>query len=712
MNHDPRDEHAGHQPPAAAQTPPSSHQAHGHGGGHHAGMEAEFRQRFYVTAVLTIPVLLLSPMIQEWLGFSLTFPGQLLVLWGLASVIAIWGAWPFYRGAAQALPTGTFDMNVLVSVAVASGYLFSTAATFFFAAPEFYWEISTLVVFLLFGHWMEMRSLRGATGALRELIKLIPPSANRLVDDRTETVPTEQVHTGDLLLVRPGDQVPIDGEIIDGESEVNESLLTGESRPVPKGPGDTVIGGSLNGSGAFRMRVTATGKETAVAQIVTLIEAAQASKTRTQRLADVAAQYLTIIALVVGIGAFLVWVLFTQVGLVFALLRMVTVLIVACPHALGLAIPTVVIISSTLGAHAGILIRNNEATETAVRLNSIIFDKTGTLTKGEFGVTDIEPFGTISEPQLLQLTAALEVNSEHSIAQGIVHSARERNLTISTAGDFRAVPGRGAQATVNGQTISAGNRALMEQLGIDIAGAAHRAESLTSQGKTLVYVARGNDFAGLIALADVIRPESYAVVRELKALGIEVAMLTGDHTNVAAYVAQELGLDTYFAEVQPGQKANKVKALQAEGKRVGMVGDGINDAPALVQADVGIAIGAGTQVAIESADIVLVRDDPRDVVSLIRLSRATLNKMKQNLVWATGYNVIAIPVAAGVLAGYGIVLRPEWAALLMAASSIIVVINALLLRRTRIATTPPVVAAMDTQASERQDMPHEHRKAA
>ncbi|OPZ84386.1 MAG: Copper-exporting P-type ATPase B [bacterium ADurb.Bin429] len=712
MNHDHPDEHGGHQPPAAAQAPPSSHQAHGHGGVHHAGMEAEFRQRFYVTAVLTIPVLLLSPMIQEWLGFSLTFPGQMLVLWGLASIIAIWGAWPFYRGAAQALPTGTFDMNVLVSVAVASGYLFSTAATFFFAAPEFYWEISTLVVFLLFGHWMEMRSLRGATGALRELIKLIPPSANRIVDDRTETVPTEQLHKGDLLLVRPGDQVPIDGEVIDGESEVNESLLTGESRPVPKEPGDTVIGGSLNGSGAFRMRVTATGKETAVAQIVTLIEEAQASKTRTQRLADVAAQYLTIIALVVGIGAFVVWMFFTQAGLVFALLRMVTVLIVACPHALGLAIPTVVIISSTLGAHAGILIRNNEATETAVRLNSIIFDKTGTLTKGEFGVTDVIPFGTITEQQLLQLTAALEANSEHSIAQGIVRSARERNLPVSTTGDFRAVPGRGAQATVNGQTIAAGNRVLMEQFGIDVSEAAHQADTLTSQGKTLVYVARGSDFAGLIALADVIRPESYTVVRDLKALGIEVAMLTGDHTNVAAYVAGELGLDTYFAEVQPGQKADKVKALQAEGKRVGMVGDGINDAPALVQADIGIAIGAGTQVAIESADIVLVRDDPRDVVSLIRLSRATLNKMKQNLVWATGYNVIAIPVAAGVLAGYGIVLRPEWAALLMAASSIIVVINALLLRRTRIAPIPPAVAAVTARTDEGHDMPHDHRKAA
>lgn len=713
MKHDHHNEHTGHQMSMSETAHGTKHPAQGHGGGHHAGMEEEFRRRFIITVILTIPVLLLSPMIQQWIGFSLTFPGQIYVLWGVASIIVLWGAWPFYKGAVQALPSGTFDMNVLVSVAVASGYLFSTAATFFFKAPEFYWEISTLVVFLLFGHWMEMRSLRGATGALQELIKLIPPSANRVTDDHVETVQTELLKKGDILLVRPGEQVPIDGEVIDGESEVNESLVTGESRPVPKAPGNVVIGGSLNGSGAFRMRVTATGKETAVAQIVTLIEEAQASKTRTQRLADVAAQYLTITALVVGIGAFAVWMLFTPAGLIFSLLRMVTVLIVACPHALGLAIPTVVIISSALGARAGILIRNNEATETAVRLNIIIFDKTGTLTKGEFGVTDVLPMGTLTEQQLLQLTAALEANSEHSIAQGIVLSAKEGGLSVNAVEGFRAIPGRGAQGTVNGQTISAGNHALMEQLDIDIADAAQQADTLTSQGKTLVYVARDNAFAGLIALADVIRPESYAAVQGLKALDVEVAMLTGDHRNVAAYVAQELDLDTYFAEVQPGEKAEKVKTLQAEGKRVGMVGDGINDAPALVQADIGIAIGAGTQVAIESADIVLVRDDPRDVASLIRLSRATVSKMKQNLLWATGYNVIAIPVAAGVLAGYGIVLQPEWAALLMAASSIIVVINALLLRRTRITTAmPSAIPTATSSAQGTQDITHDHRKAA
>ena len=703
MNHD---NHAGHA--MRDNTVPRTEHAPGPAHGHHAGMEREFRHRFIVTAILSIPVLFLSPMIQEWFGYTFTFPGREYVLWGLASVIALWGAWPFYRGAAQSLPRGIFDMNVLVSLAVLAGYLFSTAATFFFAAPEFYWEIGTLVVFLLFGHWMEMRSLRGATGALRELIKLIPPSANRLVDDRTETVPTEDLHKGDLLLVRPGDQVPIDGEVTGGESEVNEAMVTGESKPVTKGPGDIVIGGTLNGSGAFRMRVTATGKDTAIARIIDMITAAQASKTRTQRLADAAAQYLTITALIVGIGAFLFWTLFTAEGTVFSLLRMVTVFIIACPHALGLAIPTVVIIASALGAHAGILIRNNEAAETAVRLDSIIFDKTGTLTKGEFGVTDILPHGDMTEEQLLRMTAALEANSEHSIAQGIVRGARERGLEAPAAADFRAVPGRGVQATVEGETLAAGNRALMEQLGVDVNPVAAQVNTFSSQGKTVIYVARGGKPAGIIALADIIRPESYEAVRELKALGVQVAMLTGDHRNVAEYVAGELGLDTYFAEVQPDQKADKVQALQREGKRVGMVGDGINDAPALVQADVGIAIGAGTSVALESADVVLVKDDPRDVVSLLRLSRATIRKMKQNLAWATGYNVIAIPAAAGVLAPIGIVLRPEWAALIMAASTIIVVLNALLLRREKVAAAP----AVPSTAQARHEMPHDHRKAA
>ncbi|MHB0935396.1 MAG: heavy metal translocating P-type ATPase [Armatimonadota bacterium] len=703
-------DHAEHGMPGKSgrQTKHAVEHAGGGGGGHHAGMELEFRNRFIVTAILTIPVLLLSPMIQEWFGFTFTFPGREYVLWVLASIIALWGAWPFYRGAAQALPTGTFDMNVLVSLAVLAGYLFSTGATFFFAAPEFYWEIGTLVVFLLFGHWMEMRSLRGATGALRELIKLIPPSADRIVEDRIETVPTEELQKGDFVLVRPGGQVPIDGEVMEGESEVNEAMVTGESKPVTKKPGDRVIGGTLNGSGAFRMRVTATGKETAIAQIIDMITAAQASKTRTQRLADVAAQYLTITALIVGIGAFLFWLLFTTEGPVFSLLRMVTVFIIACPHALGLAIPTVVIIASALGAHAGILIRNNEAAETAVRLDSIIFDKTGTLTRGEFGVTDIVPSGGLQRDELLRMTAALEANSEHSIAQGIVRGARERGLESPAATDFRAVPGRGAQATVEGETLAAGNRALMEQLGVDVSPVAAQVNTFSSQGKTVIYVARGGKPAGIIALADIIRPESYEAVRELKALGVQVAMLTGDHHNVAEYVAGELGLDTYFAEVQPGQKADKVKALQREGKRVGMVGDGINDAPALVQADVGIAIGAGTSVALESADVVLVRDDPRDVVSLLRLSRATIRKMKQNLVWATGYNVIAIPAAAGVLAPIGIVLRPEWAALIMAASTIIVVLNALLLRRAKVAAAP----AAPPTAQARHEMPHDHRKAA
>ncbi len=650
---------------------------------HHAGMEAEFRTRFFVSAALTVPVLMLSPMIQLWLGYRLVVPGQMIILWALATVIALWGAWPFYRGAARALPTGDLNMDVLVSLAVGTAYLFSTAATFLLpSAPEFYWELSTLVVFLLFGHWMEMRSLRGTTGALRALLQLIPPMANRLTDDTIARVPTAELHIGDRLLVRPGEQVPIDGAVLDGASDVNEAMMTGESRPVTKAPGDSVLGGTLNGSGAFSMRVTAVGRDTALAHIVTLIEEAQATKTHTQRLADRAAQVLTLAALIVGAGAFLYWLLIARAGLVFALLSMVSVFIIACPHALGLAIPTVVIIAAALGARAGMLIRNNDATETAVRLTTVVFDKTGTLTRGAFGVTDLLPQPGVSAEELLRMAAAVERNSEHALARGITAAAGDQPLPA--AARFQADPGRGAQGEVEGERVAVGNRAYMEHLGIEAAAVQPQVDTRTAEGKTVLYVVRDSHLLGLIALADLVREESPAAVRALQAMGLEVMMLTGDHQNVAAYVARQLGITTYFAEIQPGEKAATVARLQAEGRRVAMVGDGINDAPALVQADIGIAIGAGTQVAIESADIVLVRSDPRDVASLLHLSRATRRKMVQNLIWATGYNVVAIPLAAGVLARYGVVLRPEWAALIMAASTIIVVINALLLRRLRL----------------------------
>ncbi len=655
------------------------HKAEGHD--HHAMMEAGFRRRFWVVLALTIPVLILSPTIQQWFGFSLTFPGYRYLLFAMATVITFYGTWPFYKNARKALRSGALDMSVLVSIAVSAGYLFSVGSTFLFAAVDFYWEVSTLVAVLLLGHWLEMRAVRGTAGALKELTKLIPPMANRIAEDgNVEEVPTSEVQKGDLLLVRPGDKVPMDGRVVEGQSSVNEAMLTGESRPVPKKPGDEVIGGTLNGEGALRIRVEKTGEETALAQIINLVKEAQASKPPVQRLADRAAHWLTIIAVVVALVTFLFWFFISAQSAVFALTLAVTVLVIACPHALGLAIPVVTTISTSLGARNGMLIRNAEATETARRLDAVIFDKTGTLTKGEFGVTDVVLLGDWDEETLLRRVAAVEINSEHTIAQGIVRAAQERELSLPQATDFEAVPGKGAKATVEGRHLFIGNRALMEQIGVAVPDAP-RLAALGRQGKTVVYAAADGRLAGAVALADMVRDESREAVRALKQMGLEVAMLTGDSQAVADYVAAELGLDTVFAEVRPEQKADKVKELQGQAKVVAMVGDGINDAPALVQADVGIAIGAGTDVAVESAQVVLVKNDPRDVVRLIRLSRATMSKMTQNLVWATAYNVIAIPMAAGLLQPLGIVLRPEWGALIMSASTVIVAVNALLLRR-------------------------------
>jgi Cu2+-exporting ATPase len=648
---------------------------------HHAMMERDFRRRFWVVLVLAVPVLLLSPTIQGWFGYTLVFPGVRYVLFVLASVIAIYGTWPFYKNARKALRTGILDMSVLVSLAVTAGYLFSVGSTFLFTAVDFYWEISTLVAVLLFGHWLEMRAVRGTAGALKELTRLIPPMANRIAEDgNVEEVPTSELQKGDLLLVRPGEKVPMDGRVVEGQSSVNEAMITGESKPVSQKAGEEVIGGTLNGEGALRIRVEKTGEETALAQIINLVKEAQASKPPVQRLADRAAHWLTIIAVVVALGTFLFWFFISTQSAVFALTLAVTVLVIACPHALGLAIPVVTTISTSLGARNGMLIRNAQATETARRLDAVIFDKTGTLTRGEFGVTDVVPLGDWDEETLLRLVAAVEVNSEHTIAQGIVRAAQERELSLPQATDFEAVPGKGAKATVEERHLFIGNQALMEQVGAAVPNAPRLAE-LARQGKTVIYVAADGRLVGALALADLIRDESREVVRALKQMGLEVAMLTGDSQAVADYVAAELGLDIVFAEVRPEQKADKVKELQRQGKVVAMVGDGINDAPALVQADVGIAIGAGTDVAVESAQVVLVKNDPRDVVRLIRLSQATMNKMRQNLVWATAYNVIAIPMAAGVLQPLGVVLRPEWGALVMSASTVIVAVNALLLQR-------------------------------
>jgi Cu2+-exporting ATPase len=668
--------------PAQAHMEHEQHKAAGHD--HHAMMEQDFRRRFWVVLVVSIPVLLLSPTIQDWFGFRLTFPGVNYVLFALASVIVFYGTLPFYKGARRAVRSGVFDMNVLVSLAVTAGYLFSVGATFFFTAADFYWEISTLVAVLLLGHWMEMRAVRGTTGALKQLTKLIPPMANRIAADGSiEEVPTSEVGKGDLLLVRPGEKVPIDGRVLEGQSSVNEAMISGESKPVSKLPGDQVIGGTINGDGGLRIEVEKTGEETALAQIIALVKAAQASKPPVQRLADRAAHWLTIIATAVAALAFVFWFFISGKPLVFALTLAVTVLVIACPHALGLAIPVVTTISTSLAARIGVLIRDAAATETARRLDVVMFDKTGTLTKGEFGVTDVLPVADWDEETLLGRVAALEVNSEHVIAQSIVKSAQERGLFLAEVRNFRAVPGKGVQGVVGQAQLFAGNRALMEEIGVEVSEDSGLVQ-LAGQGKTVVYAATNGRLLGALALADLIRDESREAVRTLREMGLQVAMLSGDSQAVADWVAGELGLDLVFAEVRPEQKADKVKELQAHGKVVAMVGDGINDAPALVQADVGVAIGAGTDVAVESAQVVLIKNDPRDVVRLIRLSRATMRKMYQNLIWATGYNLITIPVAAGLLQPWGVVLRPEWGALAMSASTVIVAINALLLQRAKL----------------------------
>jgi Cu2+-exporting ATPase len=652
---------------------------------HHAMMAAEFKRHFIVAAILTIPILVLSPSIQAWASYSLPpSPVWNALLLIMASIVILYGGFPFYKGSAASLRRHTLDMNVLVTIALLSGYLYSASITFgLLKAADFYWEISTLAVFLLFGHWMEMRAQGAAAGAVKELVKLIPPTANLVKDNQITQVGTSELKIGDIVLVEPGEKVPIDGMVTEGESSLNESMITGESKPVSKKAGSNVIGGTVNIEGVLRVQVTKTGEETAVAQIIKLVEQAISSKPPVQRLADRAANYLTLIAIFVGGGAFFFW-FGIGAGIPFALALAITVIVIACPHALGLAIPAVTTISTTMAAHNGMLVKNAEALEVAKLIDVVIFDKTGTLTKGEFGVTDIVRFGDWSEKQILENAAALEVNSEHVIAKGIVRKAREERLENKKAEKFAVVPGKGAQAIVGKDEVYVGNANLVRDLKISPEEFEAEVSRLSAQGKTVVYVSTAKWVQGLIAMADLIREESREAVKKLKDEGLEVAMLTGDNKQTAAYVAKELGLDTFFAEVLPDQKANTVKSLQDKGKRVAMVGDGINDAPALVQANVGIAIGAGTDVAVESADIVLIKNDPSDVARLVTLSRKTMRKMNENLVWATGYNVVAIPLAAGILVPVGIVLPPEVAAVTMTLSSITVTINALLLRREKI----------------------------
>jgi Cu2+-exporting ATPase len=633
-----------------------------------------------VSLIVTIPILLLSPSIQSFAGLNgaLRFPGDQYVLFILASFVYFYGGYPFLKGIVNELRAWLPGMMTLIAVAITTAYLYSTAITFGLGGGVLFWELSTLIDIMLLGHWIEMRSVLGASHALEELAKLMPSDAHKLLPDGSvRDVPRDSLVAGDYVLVKPGEKVPADGEVVDGETSVNESMLTGESKPVTKKPGATVIGGAINGEGAITVEVKKTGKDSFLSQVIDLVKQAQESKSRTQDLADRAALALVIIALVGGGLTFLVWELLIKTSVDFSLERAVTVMVIACPHALGLAIPLVVAISTALGAQNGLLVRNRAAFEHARNVQAVIFDKTGTLTEGRFGVTDVVTFtGDIDEHALLSYAAALEGRSEHPIAHGIAASAQEAvSLEVEA---FKALPGKGVEGTVNGQVVRAVSPGYLKEHGLTVTD--ERIERLAAQGKTVVFVVIDEVIAGAIALADIIRPESKQAIAALKEMGIYSLMLTGDNRQVAQWVAEEVGLDEYFAEVLPQDKVVKVKEVQSRGLVVAMVGDGINDAPAIAQADVGIAIGAGTDVAVEAGDVILVRSTPLDVVAIVRLARGTYRKMVQNLGWATGYNAVAIPLAAGILYPFGIILTPAAGAVLMSASTVIVAINSRFLK--------------------------------
>jgi Cu2+-exporting ATPase len=592
--------------------------------------------------------------------------------------VYFYGGYPFLKGIVNELRVRLPGMMTLIAVAITTAYLYSMAITFGLSGGVLFWELSTLIDIMLLGHWIEMRSVLGASQALEELAKLMPSDAHKLLSDGSvRDVPLDSLVVGDYVLVKPGEEVPADGEVVDGETSVNESMLTGESKPVTKKAGATVIGGAINGEGAITVEVKKTGKDSFLSQVIDLVKQAQESKSRTQDLADRAALALVIIALVGGGLTFFVWQLLINASVDFSLERAVTVMVIACPHALGLAIPLVVAISTALGAQNGLLVRNRAAFEQARDIQAMIFDKTGTLTEGRFGVTDVVTFtGEVDEHALLSYAAALEGSSEHPIAQGIVASqAASAALHVES---FRALPGKGVEGTVNGHVMRVVSPGYLKEQRRTVTD--ERIERLTAQGKTVVFVVIDKVEAGAIALADIIRPESKQAIATLKEMGIRSLMLTGDNRQVAQWVAEEVGLDDYFAEVLPQDKVMKVKEVQSRGLVVAMVGDGINDAPAIAQADVGIAIGAGTDVAVEAGDIILVRSTPLDAVTIVRLARSTYRKMVQNLGWATGYNALAIPLAAGILYPFGIILTPAAGAVLMSASTVIVAFNSRFLK--------------------------------
>lgn len=668
---------------------------------HHAHMAADFRNRFWISLVLTLPILVLSPMLQTLLGLreAIRFPGDVYVLFGLASAVFWYGGWPFLKGMFEELHSRRPGMMTLVAVAIATAYLYSSAVVFGLTGKMFFWELATLVDIMLLGHWIEMKSVMGASKALEALAELMPSDAHKLMPDGSvKDVPLHELSVGDKVLIKPGEKIPADGDIVSGRSTVDAAMLTGESTPVTKETGAKVIGGSINGEGSLTIEVKSTGKDSFLSQVIDLVKQAQESKSKTQDLANTAALWLTIIALSSGVITLFIWQVVVGQDFAFAIERTVTVMVIACPHALGLAVPLVVAVTTALAAKNGLLIRNRVAFEGARKLRAIIFDKTGTLTEGRFGVTETLVLDEdITEEKIRQYAASVDAHSAHPIAKAIAASSDEQ-LPVE---GFNSITGKGAEGRVEGKEVKVVSPGYLRDQNLNITD--QRIEPLQAQGKTVVFVIVDGEVKGAIALADIIRPEAKQAIAALKALDIRCLMLTGDNKATAKWVSDQIGLDEYFAEVLPQDKAAKVKEVQARGVLVAMTGDGVNDAPALAQADVGIAIGAGSDVAVETADVILVRSSPLDVVAVVQLSRATYRKMIQNLAWATGYNVVALPLAAGALYAWGVLLTPAVGAVLMSASTVIVAINARLLKLQRSASADNPEQEGSTEPNPRED---------
>ena len=651
------------------------HGDHGHHD-HHAHMIEDFKKRFWVSLILTVPILLLSPMIQSWLGVDWAFAGDKYILFVLSSLVFFYGGWPFLKGMVDELKAKSPGMMTLIAIAIVVAYGYSSAVIFGLEGKTFFWELATLIDVMLVGHWIEMRSVMGASRALEKLAELMPDEAHLLHDDHLMDVSVAELKKSDVILVKPGEKIPADGIILEGESNLNESMLTGESKPVAKAKGDLVIGGSVNGKGSLKVEVSGTGEEGYLSKVINMVKEAQRKKSKTQKLADKAAFWLTIISLSVGFSTLAIWLLLGK-EFSFALERMVTVMVIACPHALGLAIPLVTAISTAISAQNGLLIRNRTAFESTRKIDTLVFDKTGTLTTGEFGVNRIISLKeNLSQSEMLRLASALETNSEHPIAEGIMAKVNEKKTKIPEAKDFQSITGKGVEATVEGKNIKVVSPGYLKETEISIPDQAQNNGS-----ETVVFVLVENELAGFISLADQVRPESKSAIRTLHNNDIKTVMLTGDNAAVAQKVSEELGMDSFFAEVLPDQKLDKIKEFQEQGAFVAMTGDGVNDAPALAQADVGIAVGSGTDVAAETADIILVHSNPKDISNLILFGKATYKKMIQNLVWATAYNVLAIPLAAGVLYQLGIMISPAVGAAFMSLSTVIVAINAQMLKK-------------------------------